>query len=82
MQKHFKLIGVFDPTKTEEIHVDSVDLKDIYEEYKADMFAFCKFNSKQFLSYSRFCWLIEVAFSFVKISDYRSVSLTTLPSNA
>jgi hypothetical protein len=31
------VVGDFDPTKQEEIHIDMVDIKDIYEEYVADM---------------------------------------------
>ena len=31
------MAGDFDPTKPEEVHMDMVEFKDIYEEYVADM---------------------------------------------
>lgn len=51
-----------------------IEIKDIHEEYSADMKHFFNLGSRSILSYSRFCWLIRKAFSFVKIRDYRSVS--------
>ena len=68
------MAGDFDPTKQEEIHIDMVDIKDIYEEYVADMKHFFHLSGRSILSYSRFCWLIRQAFTHVKIRDYRSVS--------
>ena len=78
MQNHFKVAGDFDPTKLEEIHLDMIEIKDIHEEYSADMKSFFYLAGRSILSYGRFCWLIRKAFSFVKIQDYRSVSLLPL----
>mmetsp|Transcript_9710 Transcript_9710/g.13364 ORF Transcript_9710/g.13364 Transcript_9710/m.13364 type:complete len:334 (+) Transcript_9710:50-1051(+) len=54
---HFKISGDCDPT-SDEIHVDKVDLKDIFAEYKEDMQCQFSDNGRAVLSYSRFCWLI------------------------
>jgi len=78
LQNHFKVAGDFDPTKVEEIHLDMIEIKDIHEEYTADMKSFFYLAGRSILSYGRFCWLIRKAFSFVKIRDYRSVSLLPL----
>jgi hypothetical protein len=80
LQNHFKVAGEFDPTKLEEIHLDMIEIKDIHEEYTADMKSFFYLAAgRSILSYGRFCWLIiRKAFSFVKIRDYRSVSLLPL----
>jgi len=66
--------GDFDPTMQEEVRMDMINIKDIYEEYAADMKHFFNLSGKSILSYNRFCWLIRQAFSYVKIRDYRSVS--------
>jgi len=55
-----------------------IEIKDIYEEYLADMKHFFNLASRSILSYSRFSWLIRKAFSFVKIRDYRSVRIIKL----
>ena len=43
--------------------MDMVDIKDIYEEYAAEMKHFFNLSGKSILSYNRFCWLIRQAFS-------------------
>mmetsp|Transcript_9411 Transcript_9411/g.14064 ORF Transcript_9411/g.14064 Transcript_9411/m.14064 type:complete len:223 (-) Transcript_9411:502-1170(-) len=73
LTQYFKTTGDNDPTETE-IHVDYVELKEIYAEYSADMKAYFNDTGKRILSYARFCWLLHAAFSHVKIRDYRSVS--------
>ena len=70
---HFKISGDCDPTSNE-VHVDKVDLKDIFADYKADMEGSFNDSGRAVLGYSRFCWLIQYAFPHVKIRDYRTVS--------
>ncbi len=66
------MLGCNDPTK-DEIHVDIVELKEIHAEYLDDIKALHMETAHEFLSYSRFCWLLKVAFKHVKIREYRSV---------
>ena len=58
MQHHFKVAGDFDPTKQEEVHLDMIDIKDIYEEYTADM--------KHFFNYEQVPQMLETLYSQFK----------------
>ena len=74
MTHHFSTLGCNDPTK-DEIHVDMVELKEIYTEYVDDIKVLHTDGAQFALSYPRFCWLLQVAFKHVKIREYRSVIL-------
>ena len=70
---HFSTLGCNDPTK-DEIHVDMVELKEIYSEYVDDIKVLHRDSGEnRALSYPRFCWLLKLAFKHVKIREYRSV---------
>ncbi len=49
------------------------ELKEIHTEYVDDIKALHMETAHKILSYSRFCWLLKVAFKHVKIREYRSV---------
>ena len=74
---HFSTLGCHDPT-SDEIHVDMVEVREIFSEYVGDMKVMHHMDCdrKDILSYSRFCWLLKVAFKHVKIREYRSVSFS------
>jgi hypothetical protein len=70
MKEYFHTCGDTTPNRNREIHLEPVEKKAIYEEYRADLF----FNLQTPLSFSSFnrCW--NTVFPFVKIREFKSVS--------
>jgi hypothetical protein len=70
MQSYFEMIGDIMPNRRE-IHLDPVDKKEIWEEYRLEMINIFK---EQYLAESTFVKLWRLAFSYVKIRAFKQVS--------
>ena len=70
MKRFFQLMGDSAPNRAEEIHLEPIDVVDIYLEYKRDLEHMDDFPT---LSYSGFCQTWALCFPHVTIRQYKAV---------
>jgi hypothetical protein len=71
MKIFFQLMGDVAPNRAEEIHLEPIDVVDIYLEYKRDLTEHADFPT---LCYSSFCEVWKDCFPHVTIRQYKAVS--------
>jgi hypothetical protein len=71
MKRFFQLMGDVAPNRAEEIHLEPIDVVDIYLEYKRDLTEHADFPT---LCYSSFCGVWADCFPHVTIRQYKAVS--------
>ena len=70
MKRFFVLMGDAAPNRAEEIHLEPIDVVDIYLEYKRDFDGKAEYPT---LSYSAFCQTWKMCFPNVTIRQYSAV---------
>ena len=70
MKRFFQLMGDAAPNRAEEIHLEPIDVVDIYLEYKRDLTHHADFPT---LNYSSFCQIWKECFPHVTIRQYKAV---------
>lgn len=70
MKRFFVLMGDAAPNRAEEIHLEPIDVVDIYLEYKRD---FDEQPDYPTLAYSAFCQIWKMCFPNVTIRQYKAV---------
>jgi len=70
MYTHFNLVGDFIPNSNGEIHLEPIDIKEIWNEYQDDL----KQVNEDTVSYIEFGCMWKYCFSHVKIREYKAVT--------
>ena len=70
MYNHFNLVGDFIPNSNGEIHLEPIDIKEVWKEYVEDM---TQVNENS-VSYIEFVCMWTNCFFHVKIREYKAVT--------
>ena len=74
MKYFFNLVGHVVPNAESEIHLEACEMRDIWKEYKEDMVTFFNESEDDCLRYASFLRLWTLAFSHVKVREYKQVA--------
>ena len=74
MSHFFNLVGHIVPNADSELHLEACEMREIWKEYKDDMVAYFGESEESCLRYSAFLRLWSIAFSHVKVREYKQVA--------
>jgi len=74
MSHFFNLVGHIVPNADSELHLEACEMREIWKEYKDDMVAYFGESEENCLRYSAFLRLWSIAFSHVKVREYKQVA--------